>query len=134
MPLSPSEKITREYNRLWIISIARISLVFAICFILYEAAIPHPIPPPRMDLGDKVLHAAAFFTLTALTELSFPSSKFLLWKVLFLMGFGLFIEWLQSLLPWRSADASDFLADCIGIAAFLVPMLLTRFVLRFVKR
>lgn len=123
----------RRYARLSITYTARISLVFAICFILYEAAIPHPIPPPRMDFGDKVLHAAAFFTLTMLTELSFPSLKLLLWKVMFLLAFGLFIEWIQSLLPWRSAAASDFLADVIGIAAFLVPILLTRLVIRLYK-
>lgn len=134
IPLSPSEKITREYNRLWIISIARILLAFAIAFTLYEATIRHPISPPRMDFGDKVLHATAFFTLTVLTEVSFPGLKFLLPKLLFLLAFGIFIEWIQSFLPWRSSDAADFLADFVGVALGLVPVLLTRLALRLYER
>ncbi|AAM72742.1 MAG TPA: teicoplanin resistance protein VanZ [Chlorobaculum sp.] len=130
MLLTPSEKITREYNRLWIVSIARILLALAIGFTLYEATIHHPILPPRMDYGDKVLHAAAFFALTMLTEISFPGLKSLLPKLLFLLGFGIFIEWIQSFLPWRSSDVSDFLADCAGIALCFVPVLLTRLTLR----
>jgi len=126
IPLSPSQRKVRHYTRLLITYIARILLLLALVFILDQATKPHPILSPVMLYGDKVLHAVAFFTLTVLTELSFPSLRLLLWKVLFLLGFGLFIEWLQSFLPWRSADASDFLADCIGIAAFLVPMLLVR--------
>lgn len=130
MPLSPSQKNTRAYVRLLITSTARISLVFAICFILYEAAIPHPISPPRMDFGDKVLHAAAFFTLTMLTELSFPSRRHLQGKVIFLLAFGILIEWIQSFLPWRSADIADFLADCTGIAFGMIPANLIRAAVR----
>lgn len=134
MPLSPSQKNTRAYVRLLITSIARILLVFAICFTLNEAAIPHPIPPPVMANGDKLLHALAFFCLAFLTELSFPSRRHWLRKALFLMAFGIFIEWIQSFLPWRSSDIADFLADCVGIALCMIPAYLIRTAVRYSER
>ena len=130
MPLSPSQKITRAFVRSIITVIARIALAFAICFILYEATIPHPFSPLRMDNGDKLLHASAFFALAFLTELSFPSRRHLLGKVIFLLGFGILIEWIQSFLPWRSADVADFLADCTGIALCMIPAYLIRKIVR----
>jgi VanZ family protein len=126
MPLSPSQKITRAFVRSIITVIARIALALAISFTLYEATIPHPIPPPRMDYGDKFFHALAFFGLAFLTDLSFPSRRHLLGKVIFLLAFGILIEWIQSFLPWRSADIADFLADCTGIALCMIPAHLIR--------
>jgi VanZ family protein len=130
MPLSRSQKITRYYVRLLITAIARILLALAICFTLYEAIIPHPFSPLRLDNGDKLLHASAFFVLTFLTELSFPSRRPLLGKVIFLMAFGILIEWIQSFFPWRSADIADFLADCVGIAFCMIPAHLIRKIVR----
>ena len=42
-----------------------------------------------------------------------------------LLGYGAFIELVQSLLPSRTADATELLADALGVAAglFLVAML-----------
>lgn len=134
MPLTPSQQITRHYVRTLIAIIARIALAFAICFVLYEATIPHPIPPPRMDFGDKFFHALAFFGLAFLTELSFPSRRHLPGKVIFLLAFGILIEWIQSFLPWRSADMTDFLADCTGIAICMIPAHLIRMVIRHFER
>ncbi len=134
MPLSPSQKITRYYVRSLIAITARIALAFAICFILYEATIPHPIPPPVMDYGDKLLHASAFFALAFLTDMSFPSRRHLLGKVIFLLGFGILIEWIQSFLPWRSADVADFLADCTGIAVCMIPAHLIRAAIRHFEK
>lgn len=117
-----------DHARSRIVVIARVLLGLAVLFTMYEMIIPNPVAAPRMVNGDKLLHALAFFVLTLLTDMSFPPVRLLVQKLLFLVSFGVFIECVQAYLPWRSADASDFLADCIGIACYLVPALWSRLV------
>ena len=64
----------------------------------------------------------------ALKPLIDSNDTVMLQKVGALLAFGVFIEWIQSFLPWRSADLFDFLADCIGIACYLIPAILSRLV------
>jgi VanZ family protein len=97
---------------------------------LYEATIRHPVEMPHVDNADKMLHAFTFFCLAALKDMAFPNRRHLFRKVLGLMAFGVLIEVIQSWLPWRSADITDFLADCTGITLYLVPSLLSRLVVR----
>ena len=104
-----------------IITAARILLCAATLFIVYEATIKKPVQVP-VDNGDKFLHALAFFSLAFLMDFAFPARGYWLSKVLPLMAFGIFIEVVQSFLPWRSADVTDFLADCVGIAAYTLVM------------
>jgi VanZ family protein len=79
-----------------------------------------------MDNSDKFLHALAFFTLAFLSDLSFPSGKLLLRKLIFLLFFGIFIELVQVYLPWRSAEMMDLVADCAGMVLYLVPVSVVR--------
>ena len=115
-----------DHARSRIVAIARVLLVLAVLFTMYEMIIPDPVPAPRMVNGDKLLHGLAFFVLTLLTDMSFPPVRLLVKKLLFLVAFGVLIECVQAYLPWRSADIADFLADCAGIACYLVPAIASR--------
>jgi VanZ family protein len=65
-------------------------------------------------LGDKVAHAAAFATF-AIWFGGLVESR-VMWRVaLALLAYGLLIELLQSLVPYRSADSRDLAADAVGI-------------------
>jgi VanZ family protein len=117
-----------DHARSKIVVIARVLLAIGMLFTLYEATIRHPFSPIRMENGDKILHATAFFVLTILMDMSFPPVRLLLQKVFSLLVFGIFIEWVQAYLPWRSADIIDFMADFTGIVCYLLPAILSRFV------
>jgi VanZ family protein len=76
-----------------------------------------PNPPPAADSGwDKPNHALAFAALAFSARQGFP------WAgaariVPALLGYGVFIELVQSQIPARSADLADVLGDAVGIAA-----------------
>lgn len=72
-----------------------------------------PAPPPALDSGwDKLNHFGAFAVLTVTACVAYVSR----WKVAAaLLGYGVFIECVQSLIPSRTAEAADVLADAVGI-------------------
>ncbi|MBL8300398.1 MAG: VanZ family protein [Rhodanobacteraceae bacterium] len=70
----------------------------------------------RVAFGDKILHAGAFAFLMLWYAQIYPFGRER-WRIagrLILFGAG--IEILQSLVPYRSADAWDLLADAAGVA------------------
>ncbi len=76
--------------------------------------------PPAMRATDKVQHMAAFAALTSLAALGFPSLRL---RVIFvwMAALGLAIEVLQMIpMLHRSAQASDWLADCAATLATLL--------------
>lgn len=78
-------------------------------------------PQLAMSLHDKVNHLAAFAAMGLAAALAQPAS----WRhtraaAAGLFAYGAFIEIVQSMLPTRSADAADLLADAIGAAAGLL--------------
>jgi VanZ family protein len=96
---------------------ARILLAAATVFIIYEATIKRPVNLSVSE-GDKILHSTAFFTLALLSDFSFPARGYGFQKIALLVSYGILIELLQSILPWRSADVSDLLADCLGLVVY----------------
>lgn len=77
------------------------------------------------DLGnDKLGHMLGFLLLMLSTHLAFlPASR---WHSAgWLLGYGLFIELIQGLLPYRSMELADLAADGLGIAigALLLPLM-----------
>ncbi|MFN3303806.1 MAG: VanZ family protein [Roseateles sp.] len=81
-----------------------------------------PKPPEAMNTGwDKANHLLAFGCLAfAATWAIWPRPRLWGWLVLALLAYGVGIELAQSLLPPRSADWRDVLADALGIAVGLL--------------
>lgn len=104
---------------------ARVLLLMAMAFILYEATIKHPLDP-HVEEGDKILHALAFCALSFLADFSFPEEGFGFRKISLLVGYGVLIEIVQSFLPWRSSDVADLVADCTGMALYALSLPLLR--------
>ncbi len=68
---------------------------------------------PAQDISDKLKHAFAFFIFFLLYSLFFNLNK----KKIFLIGFifGIFIEFIQYFIPYRSCDMKDVIADATGL-------------------
>ncbi len=67
---------------------------------------------------DKVGHFGSFFGLAFLTHFAFKLKWLTLVTVL--AAYAAFIELVQSRLPYRSASFADFVADMLGVGAFLL--------------
>jgi VanZ family protein len=63
---------------------------------------------------DKLFHCIAFGSFTFAFILAFPKYSYRL-IILFSMALGIFVEVIQSFLPYRSFSFLDMLADLIGI-------------------
>ena len=82
-----------------------------------NVSIPVPqIDMPQFRFGDKVGHAVVFFLLAALAQASHAERRVVARLMLALLGYGLFIELVQALLPWRDFSLWDWAADGVGIA------------------
>lgn len=68
--------------------------------------------------SDKVNHFFAFFVLSYCLDRGFPQQRFLLFKVVPLVGYGLAIELIQSRLPHRELSLLDLGADCAAIGLY----------------
>ena len=104
-----------NWLRLW-----RALLVLLMAAVLVLALMPSP--PPSIDTGwDKLNHVLAFSTLAVAGRFSFPGARTPVWLLIGgLLAFGVLIELLQMLVPTRSAEVADVLADGVGIAVGLV--------------
>lgn len=71
---------------------------------------------PRFEHMDKVVHFGAFFILAWAFYHAFPIP---IWLALFVLtGYGLLIEYVQELLPYRTSSWGDLVADAAGAASF----------------
>ncbi len=93
--------------------------------ITYLAFTPLEIPGVS-SLNDKVSHLAAFLCLACLTDFSWPDSGWTQTKFFALLGYGLFIEAVQSFLPYRFFSLLDLVADGFGLLvyALILPWLM----------
>lgn len=98
--------------RLWR-SVGRALLLLA----LAAALLPAPSGLGRIEFGDKVVHAGAFAFLMLWYAQIYADGRDRWRLALGLTAFGAGIEALQGLLPYRSADLWDLLADGVGVAA-----------------
>ncbi len=98
---------------------SRVVLLTAVVTISYLAFSKAPQLPPSVSFGDKFNHFFAFFVLSFLVHNAYKQKSFL-WKVIIVMAYALLIEIVQSLLPHRSAEWLDVLADFIGVLLFIV--------------
>ena len=100
---------------------ARLSLCLALLVIIVLAIMPVS-QAPLASWNDKLVHILAFFTLAYLLDASFPRQAFDWRKGLFLLCYGLLIEYLQGETTHRQASAGDVLADLIGIGVYLLSI------------
>ncbi len=68
--------------------------------------------------ADKINHMLAFFTLSLLLNRSSSKYDARIRNVTALLLFGIFIEFVQSFLPYREASVYDVVADLGGILSF----------------
>lgn len=79
-----------------------------------------PKPPSVADTGhDKTQHLAAFLVLAVCAARAYPAQPPQRVFVA-LLGFGALIELVQTLVPGRSAEWGDLLADAAGAALALL--------------
>lgn len=92
-------------------------------FCTWAALIPAPPDNPVFQLSDVLLHAAAFTYLSfafVLAWLESGSGPVYLRAFLFMLGYGVLLELVQSFIPERSAEFKDLLVDAVGIGAGLL--------------
>ncbi|WP_020558142.1 VanZ family protein [Thiofilum flexile] len=88
-------------------------LVFGVFFALSRT----PLPIEGIEMGDKIVHAGAFFVFAALFHLAW-SRSFWLYVFLPLFIYGGSIELLQGMTTWRSMSWGDVVADAVGILLY----------------
>ena len=93
---------------------ARLGTVAVVIVITWFAFTP-TVPAGIDRVWDKFQHVAAFLALTALLDLALPE-RGPGFKIALALAYGVLIEAVQSLLPWRDASLRDLLADLVGIA------------------
>jgi VanZ family protein len=98
-----------------------LALFYAVLIFLVSA-IPSAAPTFKFQFGDKILHFIEYSVFSLLLFLTFFSSgKDFLKRHVFLlssligMAYGLSDELHQKLVPGRTCDVFDFLADCLGV-------------------
>jgi VanZ family protein len=87
---------------------------------LAAALLPAPKGIGSIEFGDKILHAGAFAFLMVWYAQIYAEHRDRRRVALGLIAFGVGIELLQSLLPYRSADIWDLVADSGGVAIGLL--------------
>lgn len=103
-------------------SLARRAFWPALVFAVVMAVLPKPPEIPALNLGDKLQHMVAFFTLTLLAGSGWRQTSWIKLALgLALVGAG--IELVQAMPALhRSSDWRDLAADCMAILVALVPV------------
>jgi len=103
------QKITKKYYKI-IFYITTIAIfILAIVPSTNRDIIPHT---------DKILHMSAFFVLSLELNQASSTMTHRIRNIGALLGFGIFIEFAQSLTPNRTASLYDVIADLVGILLF----------------
>ena len=83
---------------------------------------------PAVGISDKLEHVIAYAILALLGGLAFPEATMLL--AVMLSALGIAMEICQMVVPGRSAEIADAVADAIGVGLILVPLAVWRSVRR----
>jgi len=103
--------ILRDFRRprlwlgLWILGLIATVIV---------CLLPLPQVHSPFDHLDKLEHALGYAALAASAAMLFATRRALVLVVLGLIVLGIGIEGLQTLVPWRSGDALDAVANALG--------------------
>ncbi len=89
-------------------------------FVAFLSVIP-TTPLPSATHLDKLVHVWEYLVFAWLftqvirhNELRAPEYRWLAW--MFALSYGLLMELIQAMLPWRSADWADVLSNALGAA------------------
>ena len=116
-------RLTKKYYKILFYITA-----FAV-FIL--AIIPNDHLNAYIDNADKVKHFIAFFTLSYLLNRASSTIAHGLRNMMALLLFGIFIEFVQTYLIYRSSSIYDIYADLVGILLFQLSLSIYRFIQEF---
>lgn len=118
-----------------IYNIARLGLVVLLILVAWGCLQPPgPDDTPWFWGADKVIHLSTYSLLYISAWLAFPGAL-LSWTLhICLLAYGLFIEALQSLTTYRSAELADMLANAagLGLGCFVLYLAAGRWV--FIER
>ena len=81
---------------------------------------------PQIGLSDKLEHVIAYAGLALAGGLAFPGRRAALLLAILLPGLGIVLEFCQLLVPGRSAEVADAVADTIGVAVAIAAFLVLR--------
>ena len=84
------------------------------------------IPSPQIvnvSHADKIQHFIAFAGVAFVFRLAYPQNIFKAYFAAFVLG--VIVELVQAMIPWRSAEWLDLLADSVGIIACVLVVELT---------
>jgi VanZ family protein len=98
--------------------------ITAMLLVLVTALIPVPTLRELPSHTDKLVHLLCYFVLGLLAVLSQRGSGARLAAATAMAAFGIVVELLQGLLPWRSFEWMDIVANVAGVAIGSVTGLL----------
>lgn len=99
---------------------SRLALYVALCLtagVFIGSLLPR-VPMPDGPFGDKLMHLAGYAALGAAWRAALRGPTGRLLAAVF--AFGVAIECLQGLSPWRSFEWADMLANGLGASAGIV--------------
>ena len=99
-----------------IFKLALLVTLIAISYLVFSRPNYTYLFPQTIPNMDKLGHLGSFFCLSYLAHLAFKPKWYLL--TITLACYGIFIELVQSTLPYRSASIADFVADMLGVLLF----------------
>ena len=97
----------------WIF-VFRLTLFITLITITHLAILPVR-PGAMIKTGGQYNHIFAFWILSFLLDFSFPWHNFGPSKIISLLGYGFFIEFIQKFIPSRYCSLDDIFADLFGI-------------------
>lgn len=98
----------------------RLLLGLAMAIVTWLALTPQPVPMSNELPVDKWAHLLAFSLLAFLVDASWPNRGFDAPKWIFLVGYGVALEFAQTLVPNRVFDTLDIVANMLGIVVYAV--------------
>jgi VanZ family protein len=101
----------------------RLFLGLALVIATWAALTPQPMALPELPMADKWAHLLTYLVLALLVDASWPDSGFGWRKWLFLLGYGLAIELIQSQIPNRFFSIGDLAANAGGIMVYSLLVL-----------
>ena len=112
--------LVRQLRRIALFKISMRMLVITLMLLGIWVATKKLEFPPDVNINDKLIHIVVFFGFAVLVDLSSSRKPFWLWKGLPLLSYGIGIEVLQYLTPFRSFSIMDMLADFVGIFVYFL--------------